>query len=184
MKKHLYIFKAKNNPIYKIGISNNVSARLETVQTMSPIPIRLYDIFKELKDAMRVEKLIHKHFNEYRTHGEWFQLTDTQVESLKDIILEYDVSSKVKIEKRFSRVYDISFKNLVSEYFRLLEYGEFTFETDNKRKRPLIAKRLGITDANLARLITVYKSNPKLIDEMDNKNITINFAYKSIKSLY
>jgi hypothetical protein len=184
MKKHLYIFKAKNIPIYKIGISNNVPARLETVKTMSPIPIMICDIFKELKDAMRVEKLVHKHLNEYRTHGEWFQLTDKQVKNLKGIIFEYDISSKVKKEKRSpTKIYNIPFKTLIGEYLRLMEDGEFTFETDNKRKRPLIAERLGISDGNLGRLISVHNSNPKLIDEMDKGNISINSAYQSVKTL-
>jgi predicted GIY-YIG superfamily endonuclease len=183
MKKHLYIFKAKNNPIYKIGVSNNVPARLETVKTMSPIPITLYDIFKELKDAMRVEKLIHKHFNEYRTHGEWFQLTNIQVKTLKDKIYEYDTSSTLKINKRkLVTEYNVSFNTLINDYFRLLEDGEFIFETNNKRKRPLIAERLGISDGNLGRLISIYKSNPKLIDKMDKENISINFAYQLVKN--
>lgn len=183
MKKHLYIFKALNNPIYKIGVSDNVIARLETIKTMSPIEVTIYDVYRDLKDAMRVEKLLHKRFVKERSHGEWFILNGEQVIKLKDIITEYDSSSKVKINKRkLTKEYDISFKSLIDGYFSLLESGEFKFETDSKRKRPLIAERLGISDGNLGRLIRIHKSNPNLIDEMDKKNITINFAYQSIKN--
>jgi hypothetical protein len=150
---------------------------------MSPVHITLYDIHRELKDAMRVEKLVHKHFNDQRLHGEWFLLTDNQVDQLRRIIYEYDVLSVVKIqERKLTTVYEQSFKMMIETYFDLLKDTEFKFDTQYKRRRPLIAKRLGISDGNLARLIAVYKYDPKLIDDMDRGNITINSAYLSVKN--
>jgi prophage antirepressor-like protein len=66
---HLYIMQCRGN--YKIGRSNNVDARLSTLQTGNPDPIVLY---KSWKDLGRYERVVHIKAETFlrRGLGEWF----------------------------------------------------------------------------------------------------------------
>jgi hypothetical protein len=71
--------KAKSNEIYfiqaqnglvKIGKSNKPISRLKTLQTGSPIGLK---IIKSVPGGMNLEKLIHYYFKKLRKNGEWFR---------------------------------------------------------------------------------------------------------------
>ena len=81
---YVYIIKgSRMNPTesnYKIGISKNVSKRLESLQTSSPEKLEL--LFKHrTTEADKLEKSLHKFFKYYRIreNGEWFQFEDTKI---------------------------------------------------------------------------------------------------------
>jgi hypothetical protein len=60
----------------KVGISNNVSARLRGLQTACPYPLQLVHAFlaPDRTIAKSVESAFHHVLREHRTSGEWFDL--------------------------------------------------------------------------------------------------------------
>lgn len=65
----VYFIAAVDAGVIKIGRTNNIDKRLATLRTFSPVELKLvctvnYD------DGL--EKRIHQHLKEYRSHGEWF----------------------------------------------------------------------------------------------------------------
>ena len=65
---------------YKIGISKNVSKRLESLQTSSPEKLEL--LFKHpTTESREIEKSLHNLFKYYRIreNGEWFKFDDKKI---------------------------------------------------------------------------------------------------------
>jgi len=65
--------KGKHGPI-KIGKAKDANKRMENLQTANPYKLKLLAIIKceSCEHALRIEKKLHKMFNGYRLHGEWF----------------------------------------------------------------------------------------------------------------
>lgn len=81
---HVYILKGGG--LVKIGISFDVKNRYKKLCTSSPVPLELiYNV--DIIDARKIEKELHSKYKDYNSHGEWFNLTDTQV---KEIITYLD----------------------------------------------------------------------------------------------
>lgn len=76
---YIYIIstaKHEDGPV-KIGISDNPDKRLKQIQTGYPekIEIKHLEEFKTRKKTFELERLLHKDFSIYRSHGEWFNMT-------------------------------------------------------------------------------------------------------------
>lgn len=70
---------------YKIGRSANPRQRFSSLRSSSPLPLRLIHFF-ETSDCISVERDLHERFKSSRiAGGEWFTLTDAQVEWFKGI---------------------------------------------------------------------------------------------------
>ena len=69
--------------LVKIGYTYSVANHLQGLRNMSPVPLELLasGVGRE-----KEERALHIHFSEQRRHGEWFELDDTQLESLVTII--------------------------------------------------------------------------------------------------
>lgn len=182
----LYVVKANNIPIYKIGITHNLVSRTNTLKSMSPIPVSIYEVFRGLNDAVGMEKLLHKHFHKERSHGEWFNLNNEQVKGLKKLVSDLNNESEPmeRLKRGRKEQYDLSFSEIIKKFEELFNGGmDFNFSKGgNNRRRPQIAKMLNISDSNLARLITIHKNCPDLIDEMDRDGISINDMYQFCKN--
>lgn len=61
----------------KVGISRDPWDRLLSLQTGSPVPLRLGEIYylRDRATAARLEQSFHAAFAERRLHGEWFAVT-------------------------------------------------------------------------------------------------------------
>ena len=57
--------------LYKIGTTVNPRRRWQQVQVHSPWELRVFAVFP---GGYKMEAKIHKHFDEYRTRGEWFTI--------------------------------------------------------------------------------------------------------------
>ena len=78
-KKHIFVFQNLMTSVYfidapgtgvlKIGKSSNVDKRLKTLQTASPVKLNLLMTIEYDDD---LERRIHRHREDYRSHGEWF----------------------------------------------------------------------------------------------------------------
>ena len=70
----VYIVRAGDTDLYKIGFSRDVSSRLDTLQTASPHKLSLVHIFDGADES--IESALHDFFEERRSHGEWFFFGD------------------------------------------------------------------------------------------------------------
>lgn len=78
------VYFAEAGGLIKIGVTENVKARLSSLQTGCPSPITL---IKVIRGGRKTEERIHKRFSHLRTKGEWFQITDdlnSYIAGLKD----------------------------------------------------------------------------------------------------
>lgn len=68
----VYVIGSAGHPI-KIGITNNVRARLSSLRTSSPADLRVY-AFMEAPEgrAWNIEQECHRRIADYRLNGEWF----------------------------------------------------------------------------------------------------------------
>lgn len=78
-RQYVYIIKNPLNETIKIGVANDVEKRMKQLQTGAGIELEL--IYKSLicSNAFSIEKDVHKHFENYRTFGEWFKINPTDV---------------------------------------------------------------------------------------------------------
>ena len=88
---NLYIMKCER--FHKIGITHHVPKRLKTLQSGLPFTMEIianYNIKCADKHLIRrVERAIHKHFVLKRKSGEWFELTESDLESIPSLIKKY-----------------------------------------------------------------------------------------------
>ena len=101
-----YIIKTKGHNYYKIGRSANVEKRIKSLQTNCPFQLEI--LIKVADDSLN-EIYWHKHFEQYRTHGEWYKFQDKQVRELRYTI------KKINIHR---------YKSYVDEYIRRLNEEE------------------------------------------------------------
>lgn len=68
----LYIIREKETNSFKIGVSKNPKSRLKELQTANPNTLFISLLFDTQKNAVILEKFLHKHFRKKRKKGEWF----------------------------------------------------------------------------------------------------------------
>lgn len=74
-----YVYVLKMGEYYKIGRSKDVTKRLESIGLLMPITPTLIHTIKT-DDMEYAERYMHERFAECRVNGEWFALTDAQIE--------------------------------------------------------------------------------------------------------
>jgi hypothetical protein len=76
---------------YKIGMSRNPQSRLSTLQTAHPrtvFPSVLISVVEG--EVSSREAALHRRFNDWKIHGEWFWLSDEDVDDLVAMMSAYD----------------------------------------------------------------------------------------------
>ena len=66
---HVYFIEAPANRLIKIGRSTDPHARLSRLRLMSPVPLEIRGV---LPGDAKLEAALHSHFDELKSHGEWF----------------------------------------------------------------------------------------------------------------
>jgi hypothetical protein len=66
--------------LIKIGISDFPEIRLDTIQNLSPVPLK---ILKVLSGGIELERKLHKKFQHLNSHGEWFFYENDIINYLK-----------------------------------------------------------------------------------------------------
>lgn len=80
---YLYLFHCVGFPYYKIGVTTgNPQSRLQALQTGLPFDLEL-EYAVQVPDIYREEALLHETYKDNHLRGEWFNLTDTELEYLK-----------------------------------------------------------------------------------------------------
>lgn len=78
----VYLMKDEANGYYKIGHSKNAEAREKTLQSEKPTIIMLHKIY----GSLNIEKELHKMYDAKRIRGEWFSLTEEEVQNFPDLV--------------------------------------------------------------------------------------------------
>lgn len=83
MAKYVYLISDKNSYSYKIGISKNPKTRLKQLQTGSD---RELVICKQVlcENADQVEASLHHIYSMNNIKGEWFELSDSDIETFEN----------------------------------------------------------------------------------------------------
>lgn len=99
MKEFIYFFKHKGVDAVKIGKTSgeSVNSRFQQFKTYSPFGAEVIGFF-ECKNAISIEKELHKKFSHCRIKGEWFEISR---EACQCIIDEYD-NTHEKVKKIFN----------------------------------------------------------------------------------
>lgn len=71
MSKYVYLLYSESG-LYKIGISNDVEKRMNTLRTGSGYQLTCLAYYKTKDKPATVERALHKLFDEFRVLGEWF----------------------------------------------------------------------------------------------------------------
>lgn len=72
-------------------------------------------------------------------------------------------------------------QELLNEYFELEGYYKNRGVGKGKRVRRVISDEIKVTDGQLARLLYIFKRNPKYIELIDQGILTINLAYLNLR---
>lgn len=80
---YVYLMNDTTNNYYKIGISKNPTYREKTLQSEKPtIEMIANKKFPNRKIAHSFEKALHSTYNEKRVRGEWFDLSQDEVNDI------------------------------------------------------------------------------------------------------
>lgn len=78
-----YVYLLKCCDTYKIGVGKNVEKRIKQLQTGNADII--YEVNKFPSNyPYKIEKVLHKRYNINNVEGEWFYLTNEQIESFME----------------------------------------------------------------------------------------------------
>lgn len=81
------IYLVEGGGRFKIGIAKSAKARLTSLQTGSPVPLKLvHSAF--VNDCVRAEQLAHGLLARYRLHGEWFECSKEQGLNVLNTVIE------------------------------------------------------------------------------------------------
>jgi hypothetical protein len=78
-----YLYLIKCNEFYKIGITNDIAERFSELQVGNPYKLALVGLYG-FPNALEMETHFHCKFIKQRVLGEWFQLSDSDISSVKE----------------------------------------------------------------------------------------------------
>lgn len=79
------VYLLKCNEFYKIGRSNSILNRIDSMRTGNPYEIELLFFARTDKD-LEVEKMLHNKFEAKRVRGEWFKLSNEDLIEFENIL--------------------------------------------------------------------------------------------------
>jgi hypothetical protein len=79
-----YVYLLKCQDYYKIGIATDVQKRISGMQTGSPYPISLVASV-QVDNPLSLEKELHAMYSSRHHRGEWFALTEEDVEAIRSL---------------------------------------------------------------------------------------------------
>jgi hypothetical protein len=84
---HVYLIGEKDRPNnYKIGSTRakNIITRLNQLQTGNSSELYIKESY-ETEHPFKLEKMLHNHFKEKNLIGEWFELSESDIEAFKGV---------------------------------------------------------------------------------------------------
>lgn len=94
---YVYLICDPLNNHYKIGVTKgNIDKRMLKLQTGNST--ELYIVCKhQTPYPFRMEKMLHLKYNQYKVHGEWFELPDYDIIHFNEVC--EDIGSKIEALK-------------------------------------------------------------------------------------
>lgn len=90
---HVYIFRARDTNFYKIGrtrgTQQNIQRRLNMLRTGCPFQLDVAAIFS--LENHNMERIVHHTMDEWRVHGEWFDIPENKVTDLCNALSKLQV---------------------------------------------------------------------------------------------
>jgi len=74
-----YIYFLRANSYVKIGRTNNIDRRMAQIQPRLPFKTQVFHVV-ETNDPVKYEHFFHDKFKDKRANGEWFELSDDDLE--------------------------------------------------------------------------------------------------------
>lgn len=84
-QKQSYVYFIDAGDLVKIGTTKDISKRLYTLQTGSPVRLTMIGF---IAGTEKDEKELHARFSSYRSHGEWFNKSADLINYIKDVCHE------------------------------------------------------------------------------------------------
>ena len=72
-KSQVYVIRASDSPVAKIGVSTDPERRVRQIRAMSPLRL---EILWTCPGSYPLESRLHTQLGAYRSHGEWFDFQD------------------------------------------------------------------------------------------------------------
>lgn len=86
----IYLINKNDTNLYKIGVTKNeVKKRLKQLQTGSSEELILVENYKT-DFYFKIERMLHRLYNNKHIHGEWFELNDEEVLDFLSVCKKYD----------------------------------------------------------------------------------------------
>lgn len=79
----IYLMRNKRNGLTKIGYSKTPKHRESTLQSQEPE----IEMIHSVKGTFSEEKAIHKNYAAARVRGEWFKLSETEIDEIKGFLV-------------------------------------------------------------------------------------------------
>jgi predicted RNA-binding Zn-ribbon protein involved in translation (DUF1610 family) len=86
----VYLMKNTRNGFIKIGFSKNPKFREKTLQSEEPE----IELLASIEGTIDLEKELHARFSAYRIRGEWFRLSEFEIEDAKQYVIFHHGSRK------------------------------------------------------------------------------------------
>lgn len=81
---YVYILQVEGQPYYKIGCATNPLVRMRELQCASPRPMMLIHTIRA-ENMCKLERQFHLHYQDKRVQGEWFSLSQRDINALRAI---------------------------------------------------------------------------------------------------
>ena len=98
------IYFVECNGVFKIGTTSNLKSRLNALQTSNPTPVSLvYTIpIPIMRDHREIEKALHTIFENNSVRGEWYKITEQDIERIKLLSIDdiLSIAEKMRIIKK------------------------------------------------------------------------------------
>ena len=103
------VYLIEGLPLYKIGRTRNLPKRLNDLQASSPAPLKVLCILQTVC-MQKLEQQLHRKYKHKRIHGEWFRLSESDINEIMAHPLrieESEISESLKAANA-TRKYKIS----------------------------------------------------------------------------
>lgn len=100
-RQFVYVIKNPLNETVKIGVAHDVKKRISQLQTGAGVELELIYQSMVCSNAFSIERDVHAHFEQYRTFGEWFKVSPTEV-------IDYLENQRYVLKSEYAKYLSIS----------------------------------------------------------------------------
>jgi len=133
----VYLFSQNDTTYYKIGMttSDSVKSRFASFCTYSPNGANI-DLIIPTTNPLKIEKELHKKFSHKRLHGEFFNLSNEDIDVIKKTYLN---KFQTKLKNCFDLLYEKCITEDVEEYdaLNIIRHVKYLIDKPIDKKKAL-----------------------------------------------